>query len=490
MIAVALATAPRAGAQDQFPTSPPLPAPLEAPEFPPFQQARLSNGLQLVLVERHTQPVLSLSLTMLAGSAYDPAGKEGLASMVAGLLTKGAADRDAEQIAAVIEGVGGSLTAEADYVPDFLTVQANVLSPDAPLAFSLLSDVVRSATFPVKEVDLARTQKLSELQSELADPDFLAERFFMKNLYGRHPYARRATPRTVRGITRDDLMAYQKSRLRPGGALLVIAGDIKLDHAKELAEKAFSGWTGSAPTVAAFPAPPQRTSTEIVLVHRPGSVQSTIVVGNVALGPADPMRYATTVANQILGYGSDSRLSLTLREEKGWTYGVFSRVSRPLGPSAFHTIFWGRTAVTDSALTEILAQLRRLRSQPVTAAELESAKGALVGGFPLTIQTAQQIAEAVSEARLLGLGADYLDEYRNRLAAITVSEVGKAARAAIRPDSALIVVVGDGAELYDELSRIAPVKIVSADGKPLTQDDLVAKVGEHRARSAPPRGGL
>lgn len=473
MLALLAVAAPAIGAQQPYPTTPPPPAPLEPSQFPPFQEARLSNGLQLVLVERHTQPVLSLSLTMPAGSSHESAGKEGLADMVAGLLTKGAGERSAEQISAAIEGVGGALNTSAGL--DFLTVRADVLAPDAPLAFSLLADVVRRPTFPATEVELARTQTLSGLQLQLSQPASLASRFFNQALYGDNPYARSATPASVRGITRDDLVAFQRSRLRPGGALLVVAGDITLERAKQLGEQAFAGWTGTAPGGAAVAAPPAPVATRILLVHRPGSVQSNIVVGNVAFGPADQRRYAATVANKVLGGGSDARLFTILREQKGWTYGAYSGFTRPLGPGVFQATAEVRTEVTDSAVVELLAQLRRMRGERVSADELSAAKGALVGSFPLTIQTAEQIAGAVAQARLLGLGADYLKEYRNRLAAVTAADVQQAARAAIHPDSALMVVVGDGARLYDRLRKIAPVSMVSAEGDSLSAGDLTAR---------------
>lgn len=470
--ALVLAGAGVAVAQEPYPTSPPPAAPLEPPVFPPFQEARLSNGLQLVVVERHSQPVVSLSLAIPAGSAYDPAGKDGVAGMVAGLLTKGAGERGADQIADAIEGVGGSLSAGAGR--DFLTIHATTLSPDAQLAFSLLADVTLRPTFPEAEVELARTQTLSGLQLQLSEPASLASRFFNQFLYGQHPYARSATPASVRGITRDDLVAFQRERLRPEGALLVVAGDMDLARARELAEESFGTWSGAAPRAASFPAPPARGATEIVLVHRPGSVQANIVVGNVAFGPADPLRYAATVANRILGGGADARLFTVLREEKGWTYGAYSGITRPLGPGSFQASAEVRTEVTDSALVEILAQLRSLRSQQVTPAELEAARGALVGGFPLTIQTADQVAGAVSQARLLGLGSDYLQQYPSRLAAVTAVDVEEAARAAIHPDSALIVVVGDGAKLYDRLADIATVRIISPEGDPITPAELTA----------------
>ncbi len=469
----ALLAAPAAlVAQDPYPTEPPTPAPLEPAQFPPFQEATLANGLRLVLVESHRHPVLSLSLAMPAGSSHDPAGREGLASMVAMLLDKGAGERTAEQIAAAIEGVGGALGAGAG--ADFLTVSTTVLSPNADLAFDLLSDVVTAPTFPASEVELARTQTLSGLQLQLSQPASLASRFFNQALYGEHPYARSATPASVRSITRDDLVAYQQARLRPQGALLVIAGDITMAEARRQAEAAFGAWTGAAPAVASRPAPPARARTEIVLVHRPGSVQSNIVVGNTTFGPDDPLRHATVVANRLLGGGADARLFMILREEKGWTYGAYSNFSRPLDVGSFLATAEVRTEVTDSALVEMLTQLRRLRDEPVSAAELEAAQSALVGSFPLTIQTAQQIAGAVSNAILYDLGRDYLSTYRTKLAAVTAADVARAAKAAVRPDSALVVVVGDGTKLYDRLAAIAPVRIVSPEGDALQPGDLTA----------------
>jgi hypothetical protein len=286
----------------------------------------------------------------------------------------------------------------------------------------------------------------------------------------------------VQGLTRADLLSFQKSRLRPSGALLVVAGDITMGDVKRLAARAFAGWTGAAPTTVASVAPPARAKREIVLVHRPGSVQSNIVVGNTTFGPADPRFYATTVANKVLGGGADSRLFLILREQKSWTYGAYSNLDRPRGVGAFQATAEVRTEVTDSALTEMLSQLRRLGREPVPAAELEAAKGALVGSFPLTIETADQVAGAVSRAKLLGLPADYLQTYRPRLAAITPAQLQQAARATIRPDAALIVVVGDGSKIYDGLAKIAPVRVVSVDGTPIAPSELKASASASAAR--------
>src|SRR5881397_2637589 len=193
----------RLSAQEPFPTRPPAPARLRPVQFPPFREIALPNGMTLLLVENHEQPTLSLSLNFRAGSAYDPHGKEGVAAFVAELLTKGTPTRDAEQIAAAIEGVGGSIGASAG--DDFLTASADVLSDHADLAFSVLGDVTRRATFPDQELELARTRYLSALEVELSQPQNVAARAFQKEIYGRHPYGRNTSAAAFKVITRNDV---------------------------------------------------------------------------------------------------------------------------------------------------------------------------------------------------------------------------------------------------------------------------------------------
>lgn len=461
-----------AAAQER-PTTPPPAGPLRPAPFPPFQEAVLSNGLRILVVENHRQPIVSLSLSFPAGEVHDPAAKEGLAGMVASLLTKGAGTRTAEQVAEAIEGAGGSLGAAA--TPDFLIMSTTVLTPSLPLAFELVADAVIRPTLPESEIGLLRTQTLSGLQLELSQPSSIARRASLKALYGAHPYGRGATPASVRAITRADLVAFHRARIRPGGSLMVVAGDVTLAEVRRFATRVFGGWSGAPAATAAVPVPPARERTEILLVHRPGSVQSNLVVGNLTYQPTDPRHYAATVANRVLGGGADSRLFLILREQKSWTYSPFSGLSRRRGLGTFTASAEVRTEVTDSALTELLAQLRRIRDEAIPSAELEAAKGALVGSHPLSIETADQVAGAVANARLLGLPNDYVQTYRVRLGAVTAADAQAAARGVIRPDAAVIVVVGDGQKIYEKIKDLAPTTIQDPEGKPVSVDDLVPK---------------
>ena len=289
-------------------------------------------------------------------------GKAGLAGIVAELVLKGTASRSAEDIAAQIEGVGSSLNAGAG--GDFLNLSTTVLKEHTDLAFELMGDVILNSTFPESEVQLFKTRTLSGLRAAEAQPAFLAGKFFDEALYGDHPYGRTATSASVAGIDRADVVEYATARLRPRGSILVLAGDISLDQARELGERHFGAWTGSVSDDRPTEVPAAR-ATEIILVNRPGSAQSNILVGNLTMRPGDTDYYSAVVANRVFGGGADARLFMILREEKGWTYGAYSNHSRPQGVGRFRSNTEVRTEVTDSALVELLHQIRRIRTEPV-----------------------------------------------------------------------------------------------------------------------------
>src|SRR5438477_11813837 len=312
-----------------FPTKPPRPTLLSPVRFPPFKEATFGSGLQLVLVEHHEQPVVSVSLSFRAGGIYDPPGKEGLAELVAELLTKGTASRSAEQLAATIEGVGGSLSASAS--EDFLTVSAEALSDQLALAFDLLGDVTQHAAFPEGELALARTRALSALALSLSQPASVAARIFGKEIYGPNPYGRSATRESYNAVTRDDVAKFAADRLRPTGALLVVAGDGAEPQVRPLVEHVFAGWRGGPPPARPLPPAPATAATDLPPVPRPGPAPADIVLGNTTILPVDPVYYAGRVGTQVLGGGADSRLSPLLREQKGWTYGAYATLQRYRG---------------------------------------------------------------------------------------------------------------------------------------------------------------
>jgi zinc protease len=447
-------------------SAPPPPLAARPLEFPGFREVQLPNGMSLVIVEQAVQPIASVSLYVRSGGAIDPAEQIGRAEMTADLLTKGTTTRTANQISETIEGVGGSLSAGAG--SDWVTVSATVLAEHLPLAFELLSDVTLNPTFPADELELARRRTLSGLQAALAQPGELARRRFIREVYGpQHPYGTAPTMGTVQAIRRDDLIRFHREHFSADNAMLVVAGAIRADDVERLARQHFGTWAhGTRPTLAWTP-PPAREQTRIYLVHRPGTVQSNILIGHLGIRPDNPDFFPLQVLNRIVGGGTDARLFQILREEKGWTYGAFSRLTRPMDVGFFQASAEVRTEVTDSAVAEMLRQLRRVREEAVPPAEFEAARAFLAGSFPLRIETPGQIASQVAQARLLGLPIEDVTQYRERILAVTPQDVRRVAREYILPDRAAILVVGDARQIRAGLEAIAPVVLYDAEGEPL-----------------------
>jgi zinc protease len=460
-------------AQQGFPSKAPPPLKAKPVHFPAVGRDTLSNGLRLVVIENHEQPVVSVRLYLPAGATADPEHEAGLADMTASLLDKGTKTRSADQIASAVEGVGASLNEGAD--DDFTYVAATTLTKHLPAVLEIFSDVVRNPTFPDDQLETMRKRELSGLQVQLSQPSVLAGRQFSREVYGKHPYANAPTPESVKAITRQDIEAFHAARYDPSGALLVFAGDIDLAGARQAAEKYFGGWSGKAPVQATPPAPPAPSPTSITLINRPGSVQSEIWMGNLAIRPDNPDAIPLDVMNRILGGGANARLFLILREQKGWTYGAYSQITSPRDKGYFVATAQVRTPVTDSSVNEMLHQIRRMRTQTVPDSEVQTAEDYLTGHFPIAIETPEQVASQVADALLRGLGIGYLESYRDRVAEVKPADVQRVAREYLHPDSLDIVIVGDAAKLYDELKAIAPVRLQDVDGSPLQPSDLAVK---------------
>jgi zinc protease len=463
-LAIVLAgTALPAAAQQ---TTPPPALPARPIQFPPFTERTLPNGMRLLVVENHSLPLVNLDLYIRSGSGADPAQRLGTASIVAAMLDKGTATRSATQISEQVEGVGGVLGAGADQ--DNLTVSASMLSDQLQMAFELLSDVALHPAFADQELQTVRAQQLAGLRAAQGNSGYLASRTFEERLFGaEHPYGRRPTPASVAAITREELAAWHRTHFVPANAMLVVSGDVTPARAEQMARAAFGSWTGGAAPADNFPNPPAHERAEILLVNRPGSVQSSILVGNPGLAADSPDYYAAQVLNMILGASGESRLERILRGEHGWTYSSRSRYARLLGGGDYRANTEVRTAVTDSALSELVNQLRRIRDEAVPQAELDQAKSFLVSSFPNTLETPGQVAGRIAGARLLGLPASSVTEYPQRIAAVTAADVQRVARRYLNPDRATIVVVGDASQILERVRAIAPVTVLDLEGNPV-----------------------
>jgi predicted Zn-dependent peptidase len=473
LVALALAvpalTAIPLVAQQEAPPAPLAPRPIS---FPPFEQFVMPNGLQVVVVNYGTQPVVTARLFLRAGEALVPANQAGLAGFVGDMLNQGTESRSALQISETIEGVGGVLSSSTGN--DYLSISFTTLLDHMGVGFDLMADVVQRATFPQEEIELLRRRVLSSLQAQLGQPQAVANRIFSERIYGDgHPYGVSATPASVSALTRDDLVSFRDRFLRPDGALLLVAGGGTRAEVESMATRYLGGWEGTPAAPSALPALQERQGTEIVLVHRPGSVQSVIVAGHLGPQPGFEDVAALTVANRILGGGADARLFRILREEKGWTYGAYSSFNRPLERGVFTAGAEVRTVVTDSATVEILHQLDRMASEETPADELDAARNYLAGNFPLQLETANQVGGRIADVFLYNRDLSDVTEFPQRIRQVSAADVQRVARQQIRARDALVVVVGDGRAVLESLEAIAPVTVIDVEGNPLSREDVL-----------------
>ena len=483
----ATAAAPPATA---VPPRPPAPQPMRELRFPAFEQRTLPNGLRLVAIERHGEPEVSLQLMLPAGKLYEPAGKAGLASATASLLTQGTASRSAQQIAAAIDGVGGSLDASSS--ADFAFVTASVTSDQLDLALELLADVVLHPGFPAPEVERWRRKSLSSLELQRANPAYLAEIAFQRLVYGTYPYGVPAsgTPESVRGLTRDDLAAFHRSHYLPNGAILAVVGDFRPDQALAGVERVFGAWAkGAAPRPPAL-ALPAWQGRKVLVVDKPDAVQTQIRVGQAALAYTDPDFFTATVYGTVLGGSSSGRLFKEIRIKRGLAYGAYCGFSEQLATGSFAARTSTKTASTMEALRLTFDEIGGMAKAPVPAADLEEAKTYLNGAFPLEIESAGEVAGRVLTTLGYGLGREFLDSYRDRIAAVTAAAIQRFAATRIHPESSVVVLVGNaaafGPELEKQLGRFETIPAAELD--PLAPD-LRSHPGASGDRPPAPRPG-
>jgi zinc protease len=442
-----------------------VPAPLgeATSDFPPSLTFTLDNGLDVIFVEQHEVPQVQLQLVVGGSDKQAPADKQGIAGLMTTLLTKGTVKKSASTIANLIESVGGSISASAAL--EWTVVSANALTTDTKLVFDLLSEVARYSTFPQAELDVVKTQTLTFLEQDQVDAASMADRQFGRLAFAGHPYGYVTTPETVEGITRNDLRTFHRTYYRPNNALLIIVGDLTPEEAQRHAERAFGMWMAAeVPELFDYPEFEPADTSVIYLVDRPDSEQATIQVGNRAIDARNPDRYSLEVVNSLLGSGSSSRLYLNLREDKGYTYGAYSRFARPNDVGTFRVLGDFNPENAADAISEILGELARVRTEPIPASELENAKGKIIGGFALAMEDPAVYAGQLAVRALTGIPIEELNEYLSLLEAVTAEEAQAAAVEYINSDDPIIVVVGNAEQLKPQLEEVMPVVVVDGDG--------------------------
>ncbi|HXG63906.1 MAG TPA: pitrilysin family protein [Blastocatellia bacterium] len=463
--AIAAQKARRSRQAEVWRRQPPKPGPARPFKLPAQREVKLENGLTLVMIADRRMPMVTITLGIPVGAAHDPPGQPGLAEATADLLTEGVGARSSEQLAREVETLGGRLYASAG--DDYTEIGVSVVSENAGQLLEILGDVALRPAFPENEVALYKDNRVQGLEVQRQDPAFLVNELFHRVVYGAHPYAISApTPEAVAALDRAKIESFYQANYTPAGSALVIVGDFEPAKMEGYARTIFGAWKAPAAPERKFPPLPERTARRVYLIDRPGSEQADFRIGNLAVAHADADYFPLLVANTILGGGASSRLFLNLREEKGYTYDVFSSVNAPLQRGIFFGGSATRTEVTLPAIKEMLAEFHRLRNQKVTPQDLRNAKNFLTGVFSLALSTQGGVVDAVLDTYMLGLKRDYLETYRARIEAVTAEQIQQAARKYILTDKPAVVVVGDATKLRKALEEIGPVEVFDVSGKP------------------------
>jgi len=397
---------------------------------------------------------------------YEPAAQSGLAGTTARLLTEGTKTRTSKQIAEQIDSLGASLSASAGFGSGSAVVSASGLSDTFEQWFALTTDVLLHPTFPADELAQYKERAKPALMQQRTRPGFLANQMMSRALYGTYPAAVvSATPESLDSLTPAMLADWHDQHYAPQNTILAISGDVHADTLIPKLRQWLAKWPKSKATVRFSPGPPPAAKEKIFLIDRPGSVQTTLLMGNLAIDRTSPDYPALVVMNEVLGAGSASRLFLNLREEKGYTYGVYSNLiaRKYAGPWTAGGDL--RTEVTDGAMTEFLRELNRIRDEKVPEEELDAARRSVVARFALSLESPQQLIGYAITRRAYKFPADYWDKYPAQIAAIQADDVQRVARKYVDPATMQVVAVGDAGKIKAVLEKYGAVEIVDASGK-------------------------
>ena len=429
---------------------PPL-GPTRKLKLPRQAERTLANGLTVIAVRRPAVPLVELRLWMPFGRTHLARG-----AMLAQTILSGTETKTATQIAAELQKVGGGLSAGID--PDRLMLSGAGLVTGLGRMLEILADVLTNATYPADWVGTERDRLIDRIQVAQSQPAHLARTALLKRIYGRHPYAvQTPEPEHVRAVKPPALRRLHAERVHPAGAVLVLVGDVHPDRALDAAEQALSVWQGDGHPAELPPAPPLEPG-PLLLVDRPGSVQSSLRVALPAVPRTHPDHAALQLANLLFGGYFSSRWVENIREDKGYTYGPHSLVEHSVAGSVLVASAEVATEVTAPALLETMYELGRLAALPAKPDELEQARQYALGTLQLGMSTQAGLASLTSAYAGNGLRLDFLAEHAARLARASVDDVAEAAARYLSPAKAVTVVLGDAERVAGPLAALTPVR--------------------------------
>ena len=403
----------------------------------------LSNNMVLLHAERKALPIVTVVMAVRAGSIVEPSDKAGLAYLTAALLNEGTAKRTSREISEAIEFVGGSLSASAGQ--DYATISLSVLKKDVDLGFDLLSDMVMNPAFNDDEINRKKKITKNWLVQQNEEPGAVASIAFSKAVFGKHPYARQVqgTVDSLDLISRQDIVDFHNTFFSPNNTIMSVVGDISRDELRSLLEKHLGKWQQKTVTAIDLPAVRASDNPTVIKINR-DLVQANIIFGHVGISRDNPDYYAVSVMNYILGGGGFvSRLMDNIRDNKGLAYDVHSYFSASKFSGSFRAGLQTKNESANTAIDEVLREMERMRTGPVSNKELQDAKSYLTGSFPLRIDSNSKIAGFALAVEFNDLGLDYVDKYPSLINAVTKEDILRVANKYLDTKNYVLVVVGN-----------------------------------------------
>ncbi|CAN5127733.1 hypothetical protein BH23BAC2_BH23BAC2_04770 [soil metagenome] len=432
----------------------------------------LKNGLRVMVVENHKLPRVTASL-IIDNDPHSMADKPAVKSLIAGLLGTGTNKTSKEAFNEEIDFLGANISFGSS------SASASSLSKFFPRVMELMAEGALDPKFTQAEFDLAKTQLIEGLKTNERNVGAIASRVSSALAFGNnHPYGEFATVENAEAVTIKDVQDYYKKYFNPKNAYLVVVGDIKSSEVKNLVEKHFTKWNTAAPAKQNLPKVSNVASTEVNFIDMPNAVQSEIRVQNtINLKMADPDYFPVLVTNQILGGSFGSYLNMNLREARGYTYGAGSSTGADKFASRFMASTSVRNAVTDSAVVEIMKEIRRIKTEPVDAVMLENAKAKFAGDFVLRLERPATIANYALNIKTNDLPANFYETFLQRINAVTAADIQRVANKYYQTDNMRIVIAGKGTEVAQNLEKMSlngksvPVKYFNTYGVKVDKPD-------------------
>jgi len=456
-------------ASQKFRDNPPAAGPTPKVNLPVPVTFTLPNGLKVLVTERHKVPLISVALVANAGSAQNPVAKPGLAGFTASILSEGTTTRTSTQIANLSADLGAALGATA--ATETGEISLSTLTNTSTQAMELFADVAQHPAFDAKEIERVRARRKTSILQSGEEPGAVASKVGLRALYGAdspYGYPASGTADSTVATTREDLAGFYNSHYGPKNGVLVFAGDITVPQARAMANKYFGTWNSAAPTVPAVAAIGNPLSHRILVVDKPGSPQTAVIVMQRGPSRATPDYPAIQVMNTSLGGSFSSRLNLNLREDHGYTYGAFTQFAFRRTTGYFVASSDIRSDVTVPAVKELIGELNKIHTTPLTADELKRSKDSAIYSLPGQFQTNAALASAMAQLWIYNLPLDYFGKLPAQFEAVTSAQAVEAATKYVRPEETVIVTVGDKAAIEPGLKdlKLAPVEEWTTEAEP------------------------